>query len=324
MTKINNAAVIKAILVITGILENKSEQITNRRLIEICGEIPLFNAENDSHIYHEIVETAMNLLIKNKYALKLLKSKNAINEYEETIKPLVNSLPTQTWRSVEQNKWQQFSTPPTIASFLAYLMNFKNTETILEPSAGTGSLAIWASCIGAKTYTNEIDSDRRKLMEILSFKPSNYNAEFIHDFLPDHIQPDCILMNPPFSSNGGRTKNNSSKFGFRHVESAIERLKPGGKFGIILGASGGLETKTGREFWQKLSAKVSVKAILTIDGKEYSKNGTSVDVNLIIGNKKQTPDKYQNNSFASEIITLSFASVEDGFSALSKFDLRLQ
>lgn len=306
-------------------IEDQQSKISNRELLSICrplGEIQ--RGDLNPHLPHEIAESAINSIVEKTLARELLTSQDPIISNLERLKPLADRLPTQTWRSNDQDKWQQFSTPSGIAYLLAFLLNLKPSEHVLEPSAGTGSLAVWASGFGLTTYTNEIESRRRDLLQTLGFKPTPFNAEFIHDLLPSEIQPDCVLMNPPFSSSGGRTKNNSSKFGFRHVESAIERLKPGGKFGIILGASGGLETKTGREFWQKLSAKISVKAILRIDGKEYSKNGTSVDVNLIIGKKKQIPDKYQNISFASEIITLSFASVEDGFSALSKIDLRLQ
>jgi hypothetical protein len=83
----------------------------------------------------------------------------------------------------------------------------------------------------------------------LGFQPTALNAEFIHDFLPPAIVIDCVMMNPPFSANGERTKNNSSKFGFRNVASALERSSKGVKFGIILGEFADLSTKTGREFW---------------------------------------------------------------------------
>lgn len=117
---------------------------------------------------------------------------------------------------------------------ISYLLNFRFGEIVLEPSAGTGSLAVWTSGFGIETHTNEIDARRRELLGFLDFKPSSFNAEFINDFLPAEIKPDVLLMNPPFSSNGGRTKNNSSNFGFRHFESALEGLKSSDKFGIIL------------------------------------------------------------------------------------------
>ncbi len=215
----------------------------------------------------------------------MLRSNNPQKELREILTPITKKLPTQTWRSNEQIKWQQFSTPPAIAYLLTFLLNFKIGEHVLESSAGTGNLAVWSSGFGLITHTNEIDLRRREILTKLGFMPTSFNAEFINDYLPGEIEPDCILMNPPFSTNGGRTANNSCKFGFRHVESALERLKKGGKFGIILGNSAGLDTRTGEKFWQRMLDRIVIKAIIKIAGREYSKNGTSVDVNLIIGTK---------------------------------------
>jgi predicted RNA methylase len=244
-------------------------------------------------------------------------------EFGTTIlKTLVARLPTQTWLSREQIVKQQFSTPPAIAYFLSYLLILKPGDQILEPSAGTGSLAVWVNGLGLKTYTNEIDLRRRQLLEVLGFQPTAYNAEFINDLLAPDCAPDCVLMNPPFSSNGGRTKNNSSKFGFRHVESALERLKKGGKFGIILGEAGGLDTKTGNVFWRKLSDRIEVKSIIKIDGREYFKYGTTARINLITGRKfLETRDSDWNQAL-NKIITLSVSSVEEAFAKTDKLNLR--
>lgn len=307
---------------ITHIIEVEKEKLSNRRLLNICAEVGnAMSGEVDPHFYHEIVETAVNALIKRKYATNLLGADNPIEALTDIIVPLTKRLPTQTWRSVEQNLWQQFSTPTAIGYLLAYLLNFKKGETALEPSAGTGNLATWSSGFGLITYVNEIDSRRRELLKRLDFSPTSFNAEFINDYLPDDILPDCLIMNPPFSSSGGRTTHNSSKFGFRHVESALERLKPGGKFGIILGNSGSLNTKTARDFWQKQASTIGIKAIITIAEKEYLKNGTSVDVNLIIGTKHREATACSAN--LSSVLQLSICNIEKGFTLAQSLNLRL-
>lgn len=307
---------------ITHIIEVAKEKLSNRRLLSICADIgSAMSGKVDPHFYHEIVETAVNALIKRKYATNILGADNPIEALTDVIIPLTKRLPTQTWRSVEQNLWQQFSTPPAIAYLLSYLLNLKKGETVLEPSAGTGNLAAWSSGFRLITYVNEIDSRRRELIKRLDLSPTSFNAEFIDDHLPGDILPDCLIMNPPFSSNGGRTTQNSSKFGFRHVESALERLKPGGKFGIILGNSGSLDTKTGRDFWQKLSETVGVKANIRIAGKEYSKNGTSVGVILTIGTKHC--DATSSATDLSSVIQLSIRDIEEGFTLAHKLNLRL-
>lgn len=304
---------------------DKNAQIDNRRLVEICGNFNIFGGESDPHFCHEIAETALNHLIKREHAKKALVAPNPAEFCGEVIRPLLEKLPTQTWRSGEQIRRQQFSTPPTIAYLVAYLMNFKTGEKILEPSAGTGSLAVWVSGAGLslEVYVNEIDARRALLLRALGFAPTNYNAEFINDYLPAAVEADCVMMNPPFSSSGGRTKNNSCKFGFRHVESAFERLKKCGKFSVILGDAADPNAKAGNNFWGKLSDRISLKAVIKLSGREYYKNGTSVGVNVFIGEKLAEPEKTDWNRLREKIIVVSAQTVEQAFAAADNRNLRL-
>lgn len=305
-------------------IDNEKKPLTNRELLEICGDVADFiKGVSNPHHAHEIAEAALNVLIFRKYAENLLAAENPAKATRCLLKPLASSLPTQTWRSREQIEWQQFSTPPPVAYLLSYALNFGENDVVLEPSAGRGNLAVWTSGAGLKTHTNEIDSRRRFLLEQIGFAPTAFNAEFTNDFLPPEIFPSCVLMNPPFSSSGGRIKNNSSKFGFRHVETALERLKKGGRFGIILGEAGGLDTKTGNDFWRKLSESIEVRAIIKIDGREYNKNGTRVDVNLIIGRKLLEPRKIDWLQAVDKIICISANTVEEAFVKVQTFNLRL-
>ena len=306
-------------------IDNEKKSFTNRELLEICREsVDIFSGEANPHFCHEIAEAALNLLIRRKYALNFLAADNPAEVTIDLLKPIISRLPTQTWRSREMAVRQQFSTPAAVAYLLAYLLNLDGREQVLEPSAGTGNLAVWTSGREIKTHANEIDSRRRFLLEQIGFAPTAFNAEFINDFLAPDITPDCVLMNPPFSSSGGRTKNNSSKFGFRHVESALERLKKGGKFGVILGETGGLDTKTGNDFWRKLCGSIEVGAVIKIDGREYARNGTTVDVNLIIGKKFFEPQKTNWNQALNKITCFSARTVEEAFAKVDKFNLRLK
>ena len=305
-------------------IDNEKKSLTNRELLEICRRVAdIFSGEANPHFCHEIAEAALNLLIRRKYALNFLASENPAEVTIHLLKSIISRLPTQTWRSREMAVRQQFSTPAAVAYLLAYLLNLDGREQVLEPSAGTGNLAVWTSGREIKTHANEIDSRRRFLLEQIGFAPTAFNAEFINDFLAPDCAPDCVLMNPPFSSSGGRTKNNSSKFGFRHVESALERLKKGGRFGVILGEAGGLETKTGNDFWRKLSDRIEVGAVIKIDGREYFKNGTTVDINLIIGKKFFEPQKTNWNQALNKITCFSARTVEEAFAKVDKFNLRL-
>jgi type I restriction-modification system DNA methylase subunit len=295
-------------------IEKKS--LTNRELLEICSEVTNFlSDETNPHLPHEIAETALNLLIHSKYAKDLLSTTNPAKIVGDLLKPLALRFPTESWRSQEQLKWQQFSTPPTIAYLLVFILNLGGSEVVLEPSAGTGNLAVWTAGNGIKTLTNEIDSRRNLLLRQIGFAPTTFDAEFIHDFLAPEITIDVVMMNPPFSANGGRTKN-SSKYGFRHVESALERLKKGGRFGIILGEAGGLDTKTGREFWSKLMGQFDVKANLKLSGREYYKFGTTVDINLIFGEKLMNPRQIDKIKAVNQIPFYFAKTVEEAFNLI--------
>lgn len=301
-------------------LNNCDQPITNKELINLCRTYEENIKSVDPHFYHEITEAALNYLLKEEYLGFNSPQLDPLKFVKTVIKPKAGNLPTQTWRSQKQVLFQQFSTPLSIAFLLWHLVNCRDSDTILEPSAGTGNLIIWGR---NKIYCNEIDPRRVDILRALGFAPFTFNAEYLNDFLKPDISPDCILMNPPFSSNGGRTKNNSSKFGFRHVESTLERLKKGGKFGIILGEAGGLDTKTGNDFWRKLSDRIEVKSIIKIDGHEYYKMGTSVDINLITGKKLMEPRQDDWNQKLNKIINISVKTVEEAFVKVSQLDLRL-
>ncbi len=309
---------------IIQIIDVENRKIENRELLGLCENLgSILKGTIDSHFCHEIAEVALNELVKRKYARQLLTGGNQVEKLNRVLEPITNRLPTQTWRSRRQSALQQFSTPPAIAFLLVYLLNPGQSEQLLEPSAGTGSLAIWASSLGAKIYTNEIDAERNSLLSLLGFEPTSFDAEFINDYLPLDARIDCVLMNPPFSTSGGRTKNNSSKFGFRHVESALERLNKGGKFGIILGEAGGLDAKTGSDFWRKLSDRIKIKSIIKINGREYYKNGTTVDINLITGNKLAETQNQDWSKASSQIISVSARTVEEAFEKSQDSNLRL-
>lgn len=295
--------------------------INNRELINLCQNFVKTLTTIDPHIYHEIAETALNLLIKRQYARSVASENEPQKLVAEILKPLAARLPTQTWRSRGQTIRQQFSTPPPIAFLLSYLVNNRDSEILLEPSAGTGSLIVWSQ---NQIFANEIDSRRREMLRILGVSATAFNAEFIDDYLPPEIRPDCLLMNPPFSANGGRTAFNSSRYGFRHVESALQRLKKGGRFGIILGEAAELKTKTGNEFWGKIARRIEIKTIIKIAGREYYKNGTSVDVNIIVGTKRREERAVDWEMERKRIISVTANNIEEAFDFAQKLNLRLE
>jgi predicted RNA methylase len=305
---------------VAGIIDSDL-RISNKELIEICNGCRGFDLSADAHIYHEIAETALNLLILKKYGRDLLASAEPIEAISSVLRPLQKRLPTQTWRSETQITYQQFSTPVTIAYLAAYLLGIWPNETVLEPSCGTGCLAVWALATGATVVANEIDPRRRAAALALGFQPYALDAEFIDDLLPEHLIPDIVLGNPPFSSSGGRVKNNSLDFGFRHIESALRRLKKGGRFAVILGESGSPRSRNGNRFWEYLSPEIQVRASFELPGREFYGNGTSVKTTLILGTKPLSIDAPLSSELAAAPHIVA-QSVEDAFEKAISLNFR--
>lgn len=264
---------------------DSGEQITNRELLTLCSDAGVDGLGGDPHLCHEIAETALNYVIATKYGNQLLIADNPGSACSQILRPLQQCLPTQSWRSDAQMMYQQFSTPAPIAYLSAYLMNLNVSDTVLEPSCGTGSLAVWARAAGSTVVTNEIDRRRRQLAGLIGFDPTGHDAEFIDDFLAEDIAPNAVLINPPFTSSGGRVERNQNKFGFRHVESSLRRLARGGRFAVILGEGGSPGSVSGRRFWDSISPCIRVTRSISLPGREYYRNGTSVGVTLILGRK---------------------------------------
>ena len=108
---------------------------------------------------------------------------------------LVDRLPSQTNRSGEKDLFQQFSTPPHYAFAAAWLANITENDVVLEPSAGTGDLAIFASNTGARVIANEISSRRAGLLRELLGEDGmvlTEDAEQIHNILPGRLAKEEI------------------------------------------------------------------------------------------------------------------------------------
>jgi hypothetical protein len=80
---------------------------------------------------------------------------------------LASRLLTETRRSEQQIRLQQFSTPLPFAAMVVRAAAIRKGETVLEPSAGTGALAAFAARAGATLLLNEIDPFRQRLLRAL-------------------------------------------------------------------------------------------------------------------------------------------------------------
>lgn len=290
--------------------------LTNFDLIKICESkrIRTIDKKKDSHIVHELLEVAVNHFFVENYEQNSLKNSVVIEEILKGLTKLENRLTPQSWRGEEKIKLQQFSTPPTIAFLMTAILNPQKNELILEPSAGTGSLAVWLRINGCRVHLNELSETRRILLGLQGFISTACNAEFLDDLLPEEICPDVILMNPPFSANAGRTKSGDSNFGFRHITSALQRLKRGGRLVALFGTDALTKTQKGFKFLSDLSENFDLRAIIHLPKNAYYKYGTRLPVSILCIVKCE-PQKPLN-----EVLKINCPNLEDVLSNAKIFD----
>ena len=190
--------------------------------------------------------------------------------------------PSHTRRSEEQVRLQQFSTPLPLAYAALQAAAIRPGDVVLEPSAGTGMLAVMAECaLGEQAagalHLNEYAQTRARLLTRLFPRAvvTAFNAEAIADRLRD-VRPTVVLMNPPFSATPGvdRSRHDAD---LRHVRSAASMLPPGGRLVTITSAHCVLGDAVGR-----LDPPARCVFTMAIDGRAYARRGTGFDIRLTV------------------------------------------
>ncbi|MCG7853695.1 MAG: strawberry notch family protein, partial [Methanosarcinaceae archaeon] len=245
---------------------------------------------------YDAMEIGINRMIsKNAHLIdpsnpSIVSARSAI----QVLKKYLERIPTQTKRTEEMDEYQQFSTPPPLAFVAAWVANLEPSESVLEPSGGTGNIAIMAKNAGAKVTVNELSQRRFNLLGLLGFEQYfKEDAGQINNILPETVKPTTVLMNPPFTAAAGRLKRGSRSVvvGQRHVAEAAARLEPGGRLVAIMGQNMAPDKGAYTIWARRMAGKgFSIRANISISGEEYKKYGTNWDNQLIILDK--TPTTY--------------------------------
>src|SRR5579883_1151335 len=128
-------------------------------------------------------------------------------------------------RSIESEAFQQFSTPIPLGLAVATAAAVTPADRVLEPSAGTGLLAILAEIAGGSLVLNELAETRAGILSLLfpNIAVSRHDAAQIHDHLDAAIVPSVVIMNPPFSAMAN-VQGRMADAALRHIASALARL----------------------------------------------------------------------------------------------------
>jgi predicted RNA methylase len=147
-------------------------------------------------------------------------------------------VPSHTHRSQEGGALQQFSTPIGLGFVAIMAAVITPAGLVLEPSAGTGLLAIHAELAGVSLAFNELADTRACLLDRLlrSVAVTRHDAGRIHDHLHAAVYPSIVLMNPPFSVSA-HADGRVADAAFRDLSSALARLAEGGRLVAITGVS---------------------------------------------------------------------------------------
>jgi len=196
-------------------------------------------------------------------------------------------LPSQTRRLEESESFQQFSTPIALGYAASVAASIASANVVLEPSAGTGLLAIFAELEGASLVLNELADTRAAILEQLfpAVSTTRYDAAHIDDHLDAGIVPSVVLMNPPFSAVA-HVDGRMADAALRHVASALARLADGGRLVTITGANVAPDHPAWCEAFMRLQERGRVVFSAAIDGAVYAKHGTTTATRLTVIDKR--------------------------------------
>jgi len=239
---------------------------------------------------YEASEVASVLFLR-KYGRALFQQARTNAARLAALDKIASLLPSQTRRSEESQTLQQFSTPLPLGFAALTAAAISRDDIVLEPSAGTGLLAILAHSAGVSLILNELAETRAGLLAQLfpSVPVTRFNAAQIDDHLDPALQPSVVLMNPPFSAMAN-VSGRMADATLRHVASVLARLAPGGRLVTITGASFAPDSIRWRDSFVRLQQQGRVVFTAAIAGSVYAKHGTSFPTRLTVIDKQPAED----------------------------------
>lgn len=256
---------------------------------------------------YEACEVATILFLR-KFGRALFRKAAAPEARLAALTKIAGLLPSHTRRSEESQAMQQFSTPLPLGIAAVSAAAITPADVVLEPSAGTGLMAILADIAGGSLALNELAETRADLLTSLfpALPVTRFDAAQIHDHLDAGVVPSVVLMNPPFSALANVTTRVADA-AFRHIASALARLAPGGRLVTITGAGFGPEVPAWRDAFIRLQEHGRVVFTAAVDGAVYAKHGTTFDTRLTVIDKipAEDPSSFPASSgIAHDVATL--------------------
>lgn len=206
-------------------------------------------------------------------------------ESYDLICKLYDMQPTIAARSSNRIKMQQYSTPlPMAWNAARFAMSGKKDGKVLEPTAGNGMLVF--AVPARQVHANELDETRLDNLREQGF--ARVTQQDATELFEGGQQYDVIIANPPFGKRDEVEYDGKMIPGLdpQITLNALASMKDDGKAAIIIGGNmeygnnGGL--KSMKPFFTYLYDHYNVKGVIDMDGKLYSKQGTTFPTRMIL------------------------------------------
>src|SRR5579859_4099809 len=216
---------------------------------------------------YDAIEAALVLQIR-RLAPQVGRLEDAPAEIVALLANLAELSLTHTRRSEEQVALDQFSTPPQLGALAVLAAQVRPGDQVLEPSAGSGLLAILAEACGGALTLNELAGGRAGLLEGLfpAAARSAHDAQHLRDILPGSGGFHAVVANPPFQHLEA------------HLLAALDCLADGGRLSAVVPARLFEEAPAQR----RLAERGRVVLRLAFPTRAYAKHGTSVETGLLV------------------------------------------
>jgi len=159
----------------------------------------------------------------------------------------------------KKKTYQFFETPEEIAKQMVKLAEIKDSDIVLEPSAGHGAIAKF---LPKRSTLIELDIDKNfKLSEL------GFNALCLDFLTYTDKQFDKIVMNPPFT--GGQD--------VQHILHAYSLLKKGGRIVSIVPS---MTTEKTTKKYKELQSLIT--EVIDLPDCSFKESGTKVNTKIIL------------------------------------------
>ena len=242
---------------------------------------------------YEATEAAQVLFLR-KFGKAIISGQNLPHAALDMLIKVAGLVPTHTRRSQESQSLQQFSTPMPLAWIATFAARLMPGDILLEPSAGTGLMAIWAELARTRLALNEYADVRNGVLTRLfeGVSVTRHDAAHIDDYLDRAMRPTVVVMNPPFSA-GVNVEGIVADAAWRHLQSAFARLVPGGRLVTITGSGLSPDNPKWRNSFVRLQEQGTVLFSAGIAGSVYARHGTTAETRLTVIDKVPAGDPKQ-------------------------------